>query len=117
MIWMIWMGRLLISAGSGENRIIGFARGGRTLIAASFQNTRMEDVPYPSLKYRSYIVLQICCRCNCFLEHSHSDMQRHVVVDNSMICIQRLSGRSCLHCDVIVKTETRALPLCFGPQA
>jgi hypothetical protein len=78
------MGRLLISAGSGENRIIGFARDGHTLIAASFQNTRMGDVPYPSLKYRPYIVLQICCRCNCFLEHSHSDMQRHVAVDNSI---------------------------------
>lgn len=78
------MGRLLISAGSAENRIIGFARDGRTLIAASFRNTRMEDVHYPSLKYRSYTVLRIYCRCNCFLEHSHSDMQRHVAVDNSI---------------------------------
>jgi hypothetical protein len=60
------MGRLLISAGSGENRIIGFARDSHTLIAASFRNTRMEDVPYPSLKYGPYIMLQICCRCNCF---------------------------------------------------
>jgi hypothetical protein len=37
------MGRLSISAWSGENRITW---DGRTIIVASFWNTRMEDVKY-----------------------------------------------------------------------